>query len=142
MEAITRWGARLTFPPNPSDHFEPEWMLFALSAFASQEPTPDLHVAVSLEVDGVRHTFDVKGGLEGTRVQAGLSDATQRLQVAPALLPLLMAGLADWEASCKAGALVVTGNLTKLREFPALFEVDLGHAAASTLGTTGPQTSS
>ncbi len=129
LEAIARWGLRFAFPPDPEDHFEPEWMRSALSTFASREPTPDLHVAVTMEIDGVQHTYDVCGGLEGTRVEPGPSDATDRIEVAPALLPMLMAGLADWDASLEAGVLRAQGNLTALREFPALFEMDFGPVA-------------
>lgn len=126
IASLARWGLRFFFPRHPSEHFEPDWMRQALSIFARQDSSPDLQFAVIVHVGERDYCYDVQGGAGGTQVREGESTAKERLAVDAALLPMLMAGFVDVEAALASGALATEGEAAKLRDFPALFEMDFG----------------
>jgi len=124
---LLRWGTRWLLPPVPGDHFEPDWVLVALRAFALATPTParrfELRLAAEPAPDVV---VAVEGGPDGTRVTPGpAAGPALRLRLAPPLALGLMAGRVDPAAAQARGALTVDGDdPAALADFPSLFSVD------------------
>lgn len=128
---LLRWGTRWLLPPVPGDHFEPDWVVVALRAFAAPGPTPPWRFELQLRGEPEPDAFvTVAGGPGGTRVALGRAeDAAVRVRL-PAQLALgLMAGLVDPAAARAAGTLAVEGGpdaALALADFPRLFAVDMG----------------
>jgi DNA-binding HxlR family transcriptional regulator len=126
---LLRWGSRWLLPAVPGDHFEPDWVLVALRAFALPSPTPErrfeLRLAATAPAPEVVVT--VEGGPAGTRVAAGPAPAPAvRLRLAAPLALGLMAGRLDAVAAQARGALSIEGDPAAVADFPRLFAVDPG----------------
>jgi DNA-binding HxlR family transcriptional regulator len=125
VSELIRWGTRWLLPAVPGDHFEPDWVLVALRAFALAGPTParrfELRLAAAPAPDVV---VTVEGGPDGTRVTPGpAADPALRVRLAPQLALGLMAGRADPAELGARGALAVEGDAAALADFPRLFSV-------------------
>jgi DNA-binding HxlR family transcriptional regulator len=134
---LLRWGSRWLLPPVPGDHFEPDWVLVALRAFALPTPTPARRFELRLpNAPAPDVVVTVEGGPEGTRVTPGPAPGPAvRLQLAAPLALGLMAGRVDPLAAQGRGALSIEGDPAAVVDFPHLFSVDPG---ARTPARTGP----
>lgn len=122
---LTRWGVRFLQAPLPTDHFEPDWLGFALEAFARPHASPPIAVEVGV-VRGAGEPplrLRVAGGPEGTRVgEAG--PPADAVLVAP---PLVVLGLASGRLA--PGALASypacswSGERSALDRFAELFDL-------------------
>lgn len=123
---LLRWGSRWLLPPVPGDHFEPDWPLVALRAFALPTPTPARRFELRLIAEPAPDVVvSVEGGPQGTRVRSGPAvgpEATLRL--APPLALGLLAGRLDAADAQARGALRVDGDASALADFPRLFSLD------------------
>jgi DNA-binding HxlR family transcriptional regulator len=124
---LLRWGARWLLPPVPGDHFEPDWPLVALRAFALAGPTPERRFELRLIAEPAPDVVvTVEGGADGTRVRPGPAAAPAvRLRLAPPLALGLMAGRLDPADAQARGALAVDGDAAALADFPRLFSIDV-----------------
>lgn len=137
---LLRWGFRWLLPAVPGDHFEPDWVLVALRAFARPTPTParcfELHLAAD---PAPALVVTVEGGPEGTRVTAApATGPAVRLRLAAPLALGLMAGRVAPAAARARGALVVEGDPAAVEDFPDLFSMDSGARTPARPGPTPP----
>lgn len=137
VSELIRWGTRWLLPPVAGDHFEPDWVVVALRAFALPTPTPARRFELRLVAEPAPDVLvTVQGGPDGTRVVPGpAADPVLRLRLAPALALGLMAGRADPDDARARGALAIEGDPAALADFQTLFSVDSG---ARTPARTGP----
>jgi DNA-binding HxlR family transcriptional regulator len=137
VSELLRWGTRWLLPAVPGDHFEPDWVLVALRAFALPTPTPAHRFELRLAADPAPDVVvAVEGGAAGTRVAPGPAAAPAvRLRLAPPLALGLMAGRVDPLDAQARGALTIDGDPAAVADFPKLFSVDSG---ARTPARTGP----
>lgn len=127
---LLRWGSRWLLPAVPGDHFEPDWVVIALRAFAQASPTPARRFELRLTADGAPDAVvAVEGGPEGTCVAMGpASGPAVRLRLAAPLALGLMAGRLDAQA---ARACVADGDPDAVADFPRLFAFDSGARPAA-----------
>lgn len=123
---LIRWGSRWLLPPVPGDHFEPDWPLVAMRAFALATPTPARRFELRLIAEPAPDVVvTVEGGPDGTQVRPGASaEPAVRLRLAPPLALGLMAGRLDPADAQARGALSVEGDPAVLADFPRLFSID------------------
>lgn len=129
---LARFGARLLEPMRPGDHFEPDWIVLGLSAFARRQASPRRCLALHIPTGSGELRVELVGGSRGTRVRAGdpaagrAPDATLRADAAT-VLALALGRLAP-ETARAQGRVEVTGDAAALRDLPRLFDVDLPSA--------------
>jgi hypothetical protein len=134
---LARWGVRFLGPPQPGDHYEPDWLVLGLTAFARRSPSPARRIELRVPREGMPDVrVRAEGGPGGTRVDT--SQGQVDLSVSgPALLLLgLASGVADAAAALAAGRITCTGDLSALADVPELF--DFAGAVASASITPNP----
>ncbi len=123
LRELMRFGARHLDPPRPGDHLEPEWLPVAMESFARSGPVPRRDIAIEIP-DGDRDVaVRVTGGRRGTRVEAGRGPAEVTLRSGPLVLLGLLTGQLDPRDALDAGQVEVEGDVSALRDLPALFDL-------------------
>jgi DNA-binding HxlR family transcriptional regulator len=137
---LLRWGSRWLLPAVPGDHFEPDWVLVALRAFALPTPTLPRRFELRLAADSAPDVVvTVEGGPAGTRVVPGAAaEPAVRLRLAAPLALGLMAGRVDPLAEQRRGALSIEGDPAAVADFPQLFSVDPGARPPARTGPPPP----
>ena len=131
LRELMRFGARHLEPPRPGDHLEPEWLPVAMESFARSGPVPRRDIAIEIpdgdrdiavRVTGGRRGTRVDAG-RGTRVAAGRGPAEVTLRAEPLVLLGLLTGQLDPQDALGAGQVEVEGDVSALRDLPALFDL-------------------
>jgi DNA-binding HxlR family transcriptional regulator/putative sterol carrier protein len=123
LRELMRFGARHLEPPRPGDHLEPEWLPVAMEFFARSGPVPRRDIAIEIP-DGDRDIgVRVTGGRRGTRIGAGRGPAEVTLRAGPLVLLGLLTGQLDPQDALGAGQVEVEGDVSALRDLPALFDL-------------------
>ncbi len=131
LRELMRFGARHLEPPRFGDHLEPEWLPVAMEFFARSGPVPRRDIAIQIP-DGDRDIgVRVTGGRRGTRVgagrgtraDAGRGPAEVTLRAGPLVLLGLLTGQLDPQDALGAGQVEVEGDVSALRDLPALFDL-------------------
>jgi DNA-binding HxlR family transcriptional regulator len=121
---LVRWGTTMLTDPLPGERFEPDWLLAAARAFASNGSTPQFSFELCVTGDGPDAVVRGRGGTDGTRI--GLADdvpADLRVR-APAIVLLgYLARAIPREALLKHRDVVVEGEAARITELPDLFDV-------------------
>lgn len=121
--SLARWGARFLGPPQPGDHFEPDWLRLGLVMIARRDPTPAVRCAVEIGGAEPPVVFGVAGGPDGTRLlpEAGTADVRIRAS-SPLSLMAIASGLLAPGDALASGEIEVEGDRAALDAFPALFD--------------------
>ncbi len=94
-----------------------------MESFARSGPVPRRDIAIEIP-DGDRDiAVRVTGGRRGTRVEAGRGPAEVTLRAGPLVLLGLLTGQLDPRDALDAGQVEVEGDVSALRDLPALFDL-------------------
>ena len=136
MIELGRWGARFLGPPQPGDHFEPDWIRLGLLTFARKGASPALRFAIHWQDREREVCFCVAGGPGGTVVRDEVGAADVSIHASPLKVMALAAGLLDPREAIRTGEIRAEGATEALDAFPALFEMNReSDSGAEDLGT-------
>jgi len=123
MEELARWGLRFLGPPQPGEHFEPEWLRVGLQAFARRAPTPARRFA--LRVAGGERELEIRvaGGAGGTVVDGGNGPVDAAVRADPLVLLGILSGGLDPASAVRSGQVEVTGDARAVADLPRLFDM-------------------
>lgn len=125
---LARFGVRLLGTPRANDHFEPDWLVLGLSAFARRDASPRRRFALRIPTASGELRLDVAGGRRGTRVREGEAPAGHGADATLRADPLTLLGLASGrlaaDAALAEGRLEVAGDAAALGDLPRLFDLD------------------
>lgn len=122
---LMRFGVNFMDAPRPGDHLEPEWVRLALEAFARRDATPARRFGVRIPNGDSDLRLFVRGGRRGTQVRDGDGDCDASLRAEALTLLGMLSGSLDPEALQAGGQLEVEGDASALRDFPALFDLQI-----------------
>jgi DNA-binding HxlR family transcriptional regulator len=112
LREMARWGVRLH---QTGGHFEPEWALLGVEAFARRDPSPELRLVVDLLIDGAPRTVLLEGGAAGTVVTRAAGIAAEHFMA-------LASGALGGDEALAAGA-VLDGPPALLDRVVDLFDL-------------------
>jgi DNA-binding HxlR family transcriptional regulator len=128
---LARFGLRFMERPRPGDHSEPDWLRLGLEMFRRAGATPARVFALRIP-DGDRELrIQIAGGPQGTVIGGADAPADATLRAAPTVMLGLASGALAPDAALASGALRAEGDLSALRELPALFDFSSGAPVAS-----------
>ncbi len=127
LREMARWGVRLH---QTGGHFEPEWALLGVEAFARRDPSPELRLVVDLLIDGAPRTVLLEGGAAGTVVTRAAGTESlpptfaeaPRLRIAAEHFMALASGALGGDEALAAGA-VLDGPPALLDRVVDLFDL-------------------
>jgi len=125
---LARFGVRLLGPPRAGEHFEPDWILLGLQAFARRGASPRRRFALRIPTAAGELRVDVAGGRRGTRVCEGEGPAGSAPDATLRADPLTLLGLASGQLPASAaigeGGVELAGDAAALADLPRLFDLD------------------
>lgn len=119
---LGRWGIQLLGERREGDYFDPAWVQLALSIFRRTGPSPARRIQVRVPLEEGELAFGLEGGEDGVAVTREISDPEVSIEADAAVVMMMAMGELDPEDALGSGALRASGDVTVLRDFPALFE--------------------
>lgn len=122
LREITRWGMRFLFPVREDDEIDGGQVLVACKLFAKPADSPSLTVRVEPDSEHAKLAFRVRGGANGTHVEAEDGAFDLGLQGPPLTIVMAATGMVAADALRADATLVIDGDASRLEEFPRLFD--------------------
>ncbi len=122
LHELARFGLRFMDRPRPGDHSEPDWLRLGLEVFRRAGATPARAFSIRIPDGEGEVRIHVAGGPQGTVVSSADAPADTILHAPPVVVLGLLSGALDPAAAVSSGAVHVEGDLSALRELPALFD--------------------
>ena len=121
--ALIRWGARFLTSPAPGDHVEPDWLGFAIEAFARKGPTPARRFEVRPYSGDRKAILRVSGGPDGTHSFHDDLPVDASIQAPMTVVMGLMSGAISPESVLTIDGVQIEGDVEAVSDFPGLFEM-------------------
>jgi DNA-binding HxlR family transcriptional regulator len=137
---LARFGLRFMEAPRRGDHSEPDWVRLGLDVFRRRSASPPRAFLLCVTGGEDELRIHVSGGAAGTVVsESGAAADATVFASGPALLGLA-SGQLDLEGALRSGAVRVEGDVSALRELPALFDFspDSARSEPSPAGSPSP----
>jgi DNA-binding HxlR family transcriptional regulator len=121
--ALIRWGARFLNSPMPGDHVEPDWLVFAVEAFARTGPTPARRFELRPYNGDHEAVLRVSGGSDGTRSVHDDRPVDASIRAPMTVVMGLMSGAISPESVLTIEGVQIEGNAEAVSDLPGLFEM-------------------
>jgi DNA-binding HxlR family transcriptional regulator len=123
LRETMRWGMRFLGPPQPGDHFEPDWIPLAFRLFARKGASParSFEVCIVAQPEPIR--LHLRGGRGGTRISEAGAACDLSFSAAPLIVLGLASGSLDGPTTLRSDAVRFEGDPEAIGEFSALFDM-------------------
>lgn len=124
---LARWGVRF-LTPRGDEHFEPDWVVTGLMAFAKREATPELSIHVVIKAEPENLCVWLSGGAKGLNVDLNKPNAVPpnhtMLSLEPGTLLALISRNLDTKTALAQKMVSVDGPISAYHKLPDLFDLD------------------